>query len=85
MKRREDWNIETEEVDAAISPTSRDVKAALTLGSNVGDSRHISEAFGQYVTCSLSPTIMCGDNAGNNTLLRYALHFQKSATPLMLP
>ena len=31
-KSQEDWNIGIEEVDAAISPTSRDVKAALTLG-----------------------------------------------------
>ncbi len=39
VKWREDWNIEKEEVDAAISPTSRDVKAAPTLGSKVGDSK----------------------------------------------
>lgn len=47
IKWREDWNIEIEELNRTISPTSRDAKAALNLGSNVGDSRHISESLGR--------------------------------------
>ena len=45
-KWREDWNIEIEEVNRTISPTSHDVKAALARGSNVGDSTHIFEGLG---------------------------------------
>ena len=71
-------------LDTVIWP--RDVKAALTLGSKVGDSEaHLFLRVWQYVTSGLSLTTMWGDNGGNNTLLRCAFHIPKCAIPLMLP
>ena len=46
VKWRKKLDLETQEVNRTISPMSRDVKAAHTLSSNVGDSRHISEGLG---------------------------------------
>ncbi len=71
-------------LNGAISTMLRDVKAALTLSSKVGDSGAHFLRVWEYVTSDPSPTIMCGDNAGNNPLLRYALYNQQWAVPLML-